>query len=307
MKRQSLLLLGWLLLATPTAVRAQFAYTVTNDMVTITGYTGTTGVVVIPDTITGLPVTAIGDWAFSGDSITVVTIPNSVTNIGGGAFAYCSSLTAINMETNNPAYSSVSGVLFDKSQTTLIEYPSGKVGSYSIPNSVTSIGDDAFAYCYGLNSVTIPNSVTSIGDGAFADCYGLTSVAIPNSVTSIGAAAFAGCNSLSSVIIPDSVTNIKDGYLSGKIHPRSAQYMRARKSNFLAAQLSAIVSNSFGVIQSSNVLLTDSPSDKALPTSQITYVSSTASLGTPVLGPLPLTDDHIHCGARSGVVPSVAR
>ena len=84
---------------------------------------------------------------------------------------YCTSLTAITVDALNSAYSSVDGVLFNKSQTTLIQYPAGKAGtSYTIPNSVTSIGDSAFSGCTSLTSVTIATSVTSIGDEAFYDC-----------------------------------------------------------------------------------------------------------------------------------------
>ena len=80
--------------------------------------------------------------------------------------------------------------------------------SITIPNSVTSIGEKAFFYCKSLTSITIPNSVTSIGKGAFSECEGLTSITIPNSVTSIGDDAFNGCKSLTSVTIPNSVTSI---------------------------------------------------------------------------------------------------
>ncbi len=80
--------------------------------------------------------------------------------------------------------------------------------SVTIPNSVTSIGDEAFSYCSSLTSVTIPNSVTSIGERAFNWCTGLTEITIPNSVTSIGNYAFYGCSGLKSITIPNSVTSI---------------------------------------------------------------------------------------------------
>jgi hypothetical protein len=78
----------------------------------------------------------------------------------------------------NSAYSSVDGVLFNQIKTTLVEYPSGKVGSYTILTSATTIGDYAFSECFSLTSVTIPNSVTSIGAGAFGGTS-LSSVTIP--------------------------------------------------------------------------------------------------------------------------------
>ncbi len=80
--------------------------------------------------------------------------------------------------------------------------------SITIPDSVTSIGYEAFRGCSGLTSITIPDSVTSIGDQAFYNCTGLTSVTIPDSVTSISAYAFSGCTGLTSVTIPDRVTSI---------------------------------------------------------------------------------------------------
>ena len=154
-------------------------------------------------------VTSIGDDAFYGcTGLTSVTIPNSVTSIGSSAFSGCSGLTSIDVASDNSNYCSVDGVLFNKDKTTLIQYPGGKQGAYTIPNSVTSIGYAAFSGCSGLTSVTIPNSVTSIGAGAFNGCTGLTSVTIPNSVTSIGDGAFSGCTGLTSIEIPNSVTSI---------------------------------------------------------------------------------------------------
>jgi len=157
-------------------------------------------------------VTSIGNSAFFGcTDLTSVTIPNSVTSIGGSAFYGCTGLTSIDVASDNSNYCSVDGVLFNKDKTTLIQYPGGKQGAYTIPNSVTSIGNYAFEICTGLTSVTIPNSVTSIGHYAFLYCRSLTSVTIPNSVTSIGYFAFSYCSGLTSVTIGNSVTSIGNG------------------------------------------------------------------------------------------------
>jgi hypothetical protein len=104
------------------------------------------------------------------------------------------------VDSANQNYSSIGGVLFDKGQMKVIQYPSAKAGaSYTIPNRVTSIGDGAFGQCINLTNVTIPNSVTSIGGWAFIYCTSLTNVTIPNSVTSIGEFAFSGCWRLTKV------------------------------------------------------------------------------------------------------------
>ena len=151
-------------------------------------------------------VTTIGNYAFySCTSLTSVTIPDSVTTIGNWVFYGCTSLKEFKgkFATDNGRCLIVDGVL-----------NSFAIGcgatEYTIPDSVTTIGDSAFAYCDSLTSVTIPDSVTTIGYGAFWNCESLTSVTIGDSVTTIGDCAFYYCTSLTSVTIGDSVTTIGD-------------------------------------------------------------------------------------------------
>ncbi|MEO8427660.1 MAG: leucine-rich repeat domain-containing protein [Verrucomicrobiota bacterium] len=205
-------LLAWLPVL-PVKLQAQFAFVTNNDAVTITGYTGSGGALKIPSTINGLTVTAIDDFAFAGlASLTSVTIGTAVTYIGFAAFSGCTGLANFTVDTLNPAYRSLDGVLFNKNKDTLVAYPAGKGGDYVAPNGTTSIGAEAFFGCTALTSVTLPGSVTNIGEGAFEECTGLTSVPLGSGVASLGLRAFANCTALTSVVIPLSVTNLVANY-----------------------------------------------------------------------------------------------
>ena len=206
-------------------------------------------------------VTSIGNTAFRDCSnLTSITIPDSVTSIGGGAFSGCSGLTSIKfgksvvtigntafsgctnliniiVDEDNIEFSSLDGILYNKTKTAVIRCPLGISGKITLPDNVQSIGSDAFTSCDKLTEIIIPDSVTSIGNSAFSNCNSLESITLPiiGSVfvnifgtiptslktviiikgTSIPGKYFSGFRSLTSITIPDSVTSIGGGGNSG--------------------------------------------------------------------------------------------
>jgi len=154
-------------------------------------------------------VTTIGAWAFENCKfLTTINLPPSLNKIEAGAFSYCNALTGdisipstvstienyafvycsgiVNVDNANSFYSSNSGILFDKQKTTIVEYPTYKTGSYSIPSTVTTVGSLAFFSCRALTSITLPSSVITIDNYAFYGCSGLTSIyAYPTTIVDL--------------------------------------------------------------------------------------------------------------------------
>ena len=222
-----------------------FAYTVTGDEATITGYTGSARSLAIPSELGGKPVTAIGEKAFYEYKMLNIYIPKTIKAIGEDAFAgtvISDELRFICYEGTENEWANIAiqkgneeldpehaddvpwfrlyecnlsgDMVYQASDdaATLVRY-FGSDSKVDIPTElggkpVTEFGVGAFAYCSSLTEVTIPKSVTSIGRSAFEGCSSLTKVTIPKSVSSIRQAAFAGCNSLTEVTIPKSVTSI---------------------------------------------------------------------------------------------------
>lgn len=212
---------------TVTAPSRDFTFDATTG--TIKKYNGNDAVVNIPSEINGTPVTTIGNAAFRDSSVTSVTIPANVTEIGSNAFAGCTNLTSVTyggdwsnltIQSGNPAVQDAANAqLFDFAFTPdntaviVIRYK-GTAADVTIPSRyqgkpVTMIDHAAFHNNSAVTSVTIPDSVTAIPDDAFGFCSQLTNISIPNSVTFIGFSAFNSCTSLKSITLPSSLSTIQ--------------------------------------------------------------------------------------------------
>jgi len=216
-------------------------------------------------------ISRIGRYAFYGSSITSVDIPNSVTELGEYAFYSCTNLTALTipksvvriadgalcglqelisftLELPNSNFVYQNGVLFNQNQTFLIvAFPKCLSGvTYTIPNTVTSIGILAFLGCDNLTDIAISSGVTNIGNGAFAGCAGLTNMIIPNSVITIGMYAFNGCASLESINIPVNLTSIGEeafGDCSVSLVSSVIRQLVANQANNFTAGQQSVIAN----------------------------------------------------------------
>jgi len=133
----------------------------------------------------------------------------STPHIGKWAFVFCWNLSSIGADSNNSAYVSRDGVLFNKDETQLIACPGGVSGSYVIPDSVTQIAYTAFSSCGRITELIIPNSVTHIGENAFSGCGSITNSISLNNITTLGAGAFYNCSKLSGINIGNGITSIQ--------------------------------------------------------------------------------------------------
>ena len=147
-----------------------------------------------------------------------INIGSNVSKIDSYAFYFCDNLCEINVSYDNEYFSSQDGVLFNKDKTELLQYPNAKENtSYTIPNFVKIIGQDAFSHCSNLTDITIPDGVVEIKYQAFHYCEGLTSIEIPNSVKYLGA-AFQGCYDLKSITLGANIDSIGNDPFNGTMY-----------------------------------------------------------------------------------------
>ena len=210
-----------------------FGYAVKEDgTLSITKYTGSSKSVSIPAKIDGKTVTAIaanafkectaiseikfpnsieyiGGFAFEGcKGLRYVILPASLKEINGSAFIGCSSLEEIYTDKQNRNFVTVDGVLFNRDRTTLLAYPTGRKGAYTVPDTVTRIHDYAFGERNALTKVVIPSSVKTIGFNAFEYCAALKKASLANGLEEIETGAFNGCKALTDITLPASAKRI---------------------------------------------------------------------------------------------------
>ncbi len=169
--------------------------------------------IIIPEGVVALGPSFVDCW-----NLETVVIPNSLVTIEYQPFIACSRLTNLEISPDHPALEFVDGALISKEDHLLISYlqtSTTENNSYSIPQGVTIIGDQAFSEAYTLEEINIPDTVTSIGKYAFLWCESLQTVVIPDSVTTIEMSAFGYCTALTTATIPVSVKEIGADAFSG--------------------------------------------------------------------------------------------
>lgn len=217
-------------------------------------------------------VTSIGSSAFDGCSgLTSVEIPNSVTTIGEKAFEECVNLETISIPNTitSCGYNAFNGTKWYDNQPNGLIYI-GKVAYHYkgnmaenttiiIKDGTTEISDYAFRCNYGLTSVTIPNSVKTIGYDAFDRCGGLTSINIPSSVTSIKNNAFEGCSGLNSIIV-DNDNNVYDsrGYCNAIIETSTNTLISGCKNTIIPNGITSIGACAFWGIGLTSIIIPQS-------------------------------------------------
>lgn len=165
------------------------------------------GVVVIPDEVTSIP---SHGFQYGCSGITELTIPAGVTSIADGAFKGLSSLSTIQLAMANTNFVVDDNVLYDIDKTKILCFPQLRAGDYTMPETITEMGDYQFYNCINLTGVTLSSKIKTIGQYAFANCTKLPAITIPAMVETIGQYAFANCEKLTSITIPASVKAIKN-------------------------------------------------------------------------------------------------
>ncbi len=278
-------------------------YTVTGNEITITSCAKSATVVNIPDKISGKPVTAIAEDAFSEcEILETVTIPGSVKSIGDYAFYYCTSLKSVTIEYG---ITEIPCSAFERCFS---------LESITLPESVTVINENAFSHCESLSSITLPESVTKINRDAFLNCLKLESVLIPKNVTNIQSKAFCGCDSLTGIAVDkDNAYYLSvDGVLFDKEKTKLISFPCGKSGNYIIPEtVTNIALDAFhrctkleSVIFTGNIytvacFMDCTALEKVILPEEVTYIGENAFWGCTSLKEINLPEGVIGIGSRA--------
>lgn len=197
--------------------------------------------------------------------------------IGSDAFTSCSNLTEFEVDDNNENFTDIDGVIFNKALTEIILVPNGKNGAYTIPNTVTKIGERAFYNCVGLTNINIPKSVTLIEENAFSYCYNLKSIDIPKGVTEIGDNTFSDCTKLENITFANSVTTLGNELFKNSNSLKNVYYIGTTE------EWNAVTVGSKNTEMDGKVTIL-SPDNHSIVTAQTNTTKTTAKIIVPTAG-----------------------
>lgn len=175
----------------------------------IEDYKGTDVNLIIPETIDGLDVVMLGDQCICANRmVSRIELPKTLQALGEFTFAECTGLKEYAVAEDNPYFEAEDGILYTEDKTCLLRYPAGReTESYTIPDTVTTLGNVAFAY-NKMKSVTLPDSLTTLGKMSFSDCTGLTEITVPAQVATIPEYCFYRCKNLKKADLNNNITTI---------------------------------------------------------------------------------------------------
>ena len=184
----------------------------------ITKYKGTDTKIIIPETLGGYKVKTLSSYVFKEcTKLTHIFLPATVTSVSGQTFAECRSLVSIEVAEGHETYLSENGVLYNYDKSTIVAYPNGLEGEFTIPDSVITIGGYAFSGTYRLTKLYMHNRVSSVSEGAFLECDGLEYIKLSDCLKVLGKKALAGCDSLRELHLPASLSIIGDDAVLGEL------------------------------------------------------------------------------------------
>ena len=191
----------------------------------VTKYTGTDNKIIIPETLGGYPVRILSAGVFEDcKNLTYIKIPACVTTVSGQTFAECRDLAEIDIDPKNEYFTVENGILYNSDKTSLLAFPNGIGGEFTVPDGVVTIGSYAFCGAYKLTKINMYNTVTAISESAFQGCFSLSNIRLSDNLAVLGKKALANCVDLRELHLPGSLSVIGEDAVLGDMGSKNDKF-----------------------------------------------------------------------------------